>query len=563
MTKSDKEYSPEEIIAAAHASVSDDPSLYGSKGQSWNADFVRYMKSIVTHPVYKGMPDAVNGDGKIQWEAPSNRSGGQFQYTHQKRRDWWQQKAMETGIDPSSDKWISRTAKTIHPTGEKPCKRCGTVLRLAYAYPNSRLLIRLNNAFDDGFADSPLEPIDEIIQRAVDLQGPDAINMFAKILSTPALTVPLFGDDLDGLLSWVEDVYIPSESSLLSPGAMSNAPDRFDGFHSFNLCCRGSADTGRAADNLKSYSTDRRVFEFWSDGDWIAADRMMGLVRTVFRSEQNADGGEGAPSADHIGPVSLGFCHTPVFRLLSRAANSARNNRMTFGDVKLLLSAEEKGASLCSWYAQHLWDLRKDSVDTDEKALRLSKLLRDNQRNAMLLLSYLFEQGQYIFLIYLLSLDQADFNISFNNLRVENFQTVYDDIVREARNTKYAVEQKARRLRIGFEALRSYPLRVNRHMFAVESPEISEAMDEIIKSLNKHAEIYAPINETIKTVLFPEDGIISEEALRELITSLPKGIIPELETPKDQLRQIMALVAEQLSTKWESDRYVREAFDLD
>ncbi|WP_250551869.1 hypothetical protein, partial [Escherichia coli] len=29
-----------------------------------------------------------------------------------------------------------------------------------------------------------------------------------------------------------------------------------------------------------SYVTDRRVFEYWVDGDWVAADRLMGQVRT-------------------------------------------------------------------------------------------------------------------------------------------------------------------------------------------------------------------------------------------------------------------------------------------
>jgi len=59
---------------------------------------------------------------------------------------------------------------------------------------------------------------------------------------------------------------------LLSPGAMSNAPDRLDGFHTYNLCCRPTQDTGRAVDNLKSYGDDRRAFEQWCEGDWAAAN---------------------------------------------------------------------------------------------------------------------------------------------------------------------------------------------------------------------------------------------------------------------------------------------------
>ncbi|HFL9475791.1 TPA: Alw26I/Eco31I/Esp3I family type II restriction endonuclease, partial [Escherichia coli] len=69
---------------------------------------------------------------------------------------------------------------------------------------------------------------------------------------------------------------------------MANPPDRFDGFHSFNRCCRSIADKGRTKENLKSYVTDRRVFEYWVDGDWVAADRLMGQVRTnnIFINEE-------------------------------------------------------------------------------------------------------------------------------------------------------------------------------------------------------------------------------------------------------------------------------------
>ena len=82
--------------------IIDDPKAYGSKGHTWHPAFVAYMKAIVTHPVYSGMPDALNDEGKIQWEAPSNRGSGKFQYTHNKRRDWWVAKAESIGVDINS-----------------------------------------------------------------------------------------------------------------------------------------------------------------------------------------------------------------------------------------------------------------------------------------------------------------------------------------------------------------------------------------------------------------------------------------------------------------------------
>jgi len=543
--------------------ISADPSDYGSKGENWARTFVIYMKAIVTHPVFEGMPDAVKEDGKIQWEAPSNRSGGKYQFTHQKRRDWWESKAKSIGINTTEDKWISRTAKRIHPTGEKPCKRCGTILRIAYVYPKATLIKRIKKELGEGFEVSSLDPINEIIQRAHAEIGNGSILLFKDILTTSSLSVPNFNEDINALLAWLEEEYIPKESTLLSPGVMSNAPDRFEGFHSFNRCCRGKADKGRSANNLKSYSTDRRVFEYWSEGDWIAADRLMGLVRTVLSSELNADGGEGNPTADHIGPLSLGFCHRPEFRLLSKSANSAKNNRMTTQDVTDLIHSESAGIKVASWYAKPLWDLRKNDIKTEENALRLSKMLRDNQRNAMVMLSKLLDKQGFIFLVYLLELDFASYKVEFENLRAEKYITVYDSVIKEDRNTKYSVEQKARRLRIGFEALKSYTEKENRHLFVIDIDSLELAVQEANTYLAKEGLEYAELNKLIEEVLMPKSGVISDRLIRELIPQIPTGRVEVFENAKMILGKEMDKIANKISEMWESDRYVREKFELD
>jgi Alw26I/Eco31I/Esp3I family type II restriction endonuclease len=540
-----EEIEPEKFL------ISEDPSDYGSKGENWALEFVKYMKAIVSHPVYSGMPDAVNEDGKIQWEAPSNRSGGKYQFTHQKRRQWWQNKAKELGIDITTDKWISRTAKLIHPTGEKPCKRCGLTLRLAYAYPKKTLIRRIINEFGEDFEVSPLETLSEIAQKAIDLFGVSCILSFQSILETSSINVPDFNSNVDLFLLWIEDEYIPSEPSLLSPGVMANPPDRFDGFHSFNKCCRSKADKGRSIENLKTYNTDRRVFEFWSDGDWVAADRLMGLIRTVFRDETSADSGEGSPTADHIGPLSLGFCHRPQFRLLSREANSSKNNRMTLNDVKDLLLAEEDGIQVVSWYSKPLWDLRKLSIVDEEKTLRLSKMLRDNQRNAMILLSRILDIKALTFLTYFLDLPFADYKIEFSNLRIENFITQYDNIIKEKRDTKYAIEQKSRRLRIGFEALRSYIEKENRHLQIIDETSLKNTVANVVLLLKESAKVYEKLDKELETVLFPQTGAI------------PVDKVVAFENAKLLLQNHMNNVAMILSQKWDDDRYVRDTFSLD
>ena len=81
------------------------------------------------------------------------------------------------------------------------------------------------------------------------------------------------------------------------------------------------------------------------------------------------------------------------------------------------------------------------------------------------------------------SLHSADFNVEFENLRIEDFVTVYDRMITSRRQTKYAQEQKARRLRIGFEALRGYRGRDNRHLFLVEGELVDSQVLLVLGSL--------------------------------------------------------------------------------
>src|SRR5690606_1922079 len=113
-------------------------------------------------------------------------------------------------------------------------------------------------------------------------------------------------------------------------------------------------------------TTDRRVFEHWNEGNWIAADRLMGRVRTQFVNEICRNGHPGPCAADHIGPLSLGFTHRPEFQLLCNACNSAKNNRMTLSDIQHLKAVQEKGEKIISWYGKKLWAELNGRVDTDE-----------------------------------------------------------------------------------------------------------------------------------------------------------------------------------------------------
>ena len=257
---------------------------YGSKGQTWHPDCVAYMEFIARHPHYSGMPDAA--ENKIQWKGPRSRLWQIQGYAPQTPRLVAAQSS-RPGISTSAEEWISKTAKRLHPTGKKPCKRCGRVLEIRYAYPREALLNRVRKLeyVKADFELDRLEHVAEFVSRLHAHYGKRFLDDLPTLLRASGIIVPASFDTLAACLKWIDSHYIPAEPSVLSARAMSNAPDRFDGFHSFNLCCRSKADTGRHKENLAGYVTDRRVFEYWADGDWIAADRLMGEIRARLRNE--------------------------------------------------------------------------------------------------------------------------------------------------------------------------------------------------------------------------------------------------------------------------------------
>lgn len=523
--------------------------------------FLEYVKFIAEHPVYAGMPDAYLETGEVQWETPSNRTGGKFKDSHLKRLNWWRQKAQSIGVNPTTEAtWISRTAKAIHPTKEKPCKNCGRVMDIRYVYPSGHLAARIGRLsyYDESFPLDPNEKVTDLVARLVEQFGQRVFADLPKLFAVTGVAIPAIAPTLDAWSKWLLEKYVPLEPKTLSPGAMSNAPDRFDGFHSFNRCCRSKADKGRSRENLQSYTTDRRVFEYWVDGDWVAADRLMGLIRSEvsLKSEMCFNGHSGPCAADHIGPISLGFVHRPEFRLLCGACNSAKNNRMPLRDVVHLRDTERSGERVASWYCQHLWDLRKASVTNEETAGRLSKLFRDNRHTVMFILDRFARAGHFTFLASFLGLQYADTDPTFENLRAEGHVTTFDKLNPGTRVTKYAVEQKARRVRVAFAALHDYINKPSRNAFQVTSPAIEEAIVAALSALSQTPAGILALDRELSAILGSEAP--SEESLRAIVPRLPTtNLPPAFARARASLETAMRLVGEQLSGQWDADRYLR------
>lgn len=531
-----------------------------------NEDFIRYQEEIATSPVYEGMPDLRNEDGSIQWEAPSNRGSGIHKDTHDKRLQWWKDKAITAGINPTENQWISKTAKRIHPTKLKPCKFCGRVMDIRYCYLSNRLITRIQKL---PYVDTKLElteitSVFELIPAMVDLYGTKVFSDLPTLFSCKSYpNVPNLGDDLEVWIKWLESDFIPSEPALLGPGAMSNAPDRLDGFHSFNRCCRSTADTGRSKSNLASYSTDRRAFEYWSDGNWITANKLMGAINSnpdlmSMECLHYGDGGNHPRpcSADHIGPISLGFAHRPTFQLLCKPCNSAKNNRLYFSDVQNLLNAESAGETVVTWYAESVWNQLKNRVASASDALRLYRIMRDNRYNALCVLGDLLDRKQYYLLYSLLNLQYAEYTYTLDTFQVNN-HIVTANFTCVPSALKYVYIQKARKIRVAFSALREYAEKDNRNGLRIELSDYTERLARIERLMSDVHKTDMSKYKRISQILDSDSA--TEEQLITVIETVPNlENLPQIAESKQILSAIMKDVATQLAQLWDDDRYSRE-----
>ncbi len=485
---------------------------YGDDRRSWKSEFVGYMLKIVHHPNFKGMPDAIDENGQVRWNAPSNRPPGRWQDLRDRRLAWWKGKAKEQGIKVEG-KWISQVAKAIHPFKEKPCQTCGRVLSLEYVYPSKTTFRKINLRLKekDQLKYHDFLTIYEIVPYLSSKLGEEAYNILIAIF--PELSHAAKTDK--GFIEFLSSEIVPqSPRGKLSPGAMSNAPDRLDGFHTYNLCCRNKQDTGRSAENLRTYTDDRRAFEFWCEGDWAAANLLMTSGTTGVCS---SCGKTELMTADHVGPISLGFAHSPWFKPLCSSCNSSKGNRLNLNDVKTLIEEEQAGATVASFQIKELWDKCKNKVTSDEDAGKLSKLLRVNQHYFLLLLKEIYDLGRPELLLMFLHPELAEEKIEFGGLNGSDFS--FERIIRIHRADTYSKSKAARMIRIAYDSLDDYASKEKRNIHEVpEEIELSarkEVIDTALAISKSESEEDQQLGENMFKALRNELGPEERAALLE------------------------------------------------
>lgn len=449
---------------------------YGDDRRPWSEAFVEYMHKIVMHPNYEGMPSAIDDDGRIRWNAPSNRPPGKWQDLRDRRLVWWKNKAAEVGIQLQGN-WISKTAKTIQPFQEKPCQTCGRVMSLNYVYPTKNTVKKINSILHENeqFNSEDYLTIYEIVPILIERAENRGYEVLKKIFPELEKT----DETVESFVKTLSEKIVPLEpKGRLSPGSMSNAPDRLDGFHTYNLCCRHKQDTGRFSSNLKTYSDDRRAFEYWCEGDWAAANLLMTSASAGICPEC---GKEAMITADHIGPISLGFSHRPKFKAMCGSCNSSKGNRLSLQDVNELVTDESRGDKVVSWYIKSLWDACKHKIKTNDDAVKLGRLLRISQHYYLSLLSEIYNLGYPDILLYYLNPEYGEYKIEFSALNKTRFS--YKEVIRTKRADTYYQSKACRMIRISFDALDDYMSKEKRNIHLIPEDILAPLHDSVIKSL--------------------------------------------------------------------------------
>lgn len=429
--------------------------------------FLQYMEFIVNHPNYKDMPNKFDKNGHIKW-VRTGKSDPEL-------TKWWDDKVKELHLSSRAD-----VARYIHPKelkGMKPCQICGREMSIYYVYPNKNTLKKINKLAK---SDYQLYDLD-IFQIFNDIAYKDkslAQNIFQTIFKIPDTI------DVNKYKNYIKVNFVDKcAKGKLSPGVMCNPPDRLDGFHTYNACCRSKEDTGRSKENLARYTQDRRAYENWAEGDYMLANRLMGAFQSYKKEEICPICGKKARmTADHIGPISLGFTHRGNFNPMCSSCNSKKNNRITLSDVRQLIRDENNGEKVISWHTKPLWNKLKNKIDTEEKALLLSKVMRLHLHNVLLILSEVYEHGYKDFLRTYLHPEYSYYDHKFPKFNPMDKRT-YTPVTKECSSANK--KSNARRyIRISFEELKKYKDKDNRKVKNVINNSIQGYLKELYKNLD-------------------------------------------------------------------------------
>lgn len=428
------------------------------------------MELIVAHGNYRGLYYDRDANGEVNWVVTGSSAKGR------RRKEWWDAKCVELGIEIQKGCY-ARVARAVQPTGIHVCQCCGESKSIYYEYPSKRTAEKLNAilglGIDAGSDEARSEyTISEIVEAWCDTEEKTAAVAGALGLGNIK--------NKEDLIKMIYSELVWKEDAAFSPGVMSNSPDRFDGFHSYGLCCRSRSDKGRHPGNMHTYTQDRRAYEAWADGNFNLANRLMGEFRKQAPMRCPVCGEVARMTADHIGPVSLGFCHSSNFAPMCKKCNSAKNNRFTRSDVDKLLSLEKQGVRVVSWHSAHIWDLLKYTVRTDSDARFASSVMAKCHQNVLNILSLVFLATGRDFLMRYLHPEYAMTDYRFDNVDLNQLDEMR--VIATPVDNKNKHKNRERYVRISFESLADFAGKENRKNYLLHD-STSEELKPILEAI--------------------------------------------------------------------------------
>lgn len=450
------------------------------------------MDIIANHPNYRGLPIEKKADGSYSWIATAKSTIGSA------RIEWCKNKARELGF-PIQAGVYADVMLAIHPTKRKVCQTCGREMSLYYHYPNANFLKALNRKFGTEFTEC-----DHIIDiwNALSEQGIPDIRVAQFLIEKGSLSISVTATKQQ-IVDALEYACRKGDKKCLGPGAMSNFPDRYDGFHTYNRCCRASQDKGRSKENLKSYTKDRRAYEYWSDGNIHAANQFMG--------SSYFDG----TSADHIGPISLGFIHDPRYlQPMPGGDNSSKRDRLQLVDIEKIIETEARTRVYpMSWYSSMIWEhIRKNYKKNTHLIPTLYRdALKQNMSNFMFVLWYILDksgsEGEQFLIKAFLEPNYKYFEYSYS------FNSRGEIVGKSPRHfTERNANETERYTRIAIEAVYDYNDKDNRN----QSPDLVhseiEYLNLICNNINTHGSV-EEIKKSVQTLM----GMIQLRTIRPFI----------------------------------------------
>lgn len=422
-----------------------------------NKNFQKYEEYIKEHDNYKNLDFGRNWIATKKSKVGSNRI------------KWCEEKAEKIKINIKKP-YYSKVMLKIHPLKYKVCQVCGKIMWLYYMYPNKIFLKKLNDKFSKRF--NECDSINKIWNFFKN-KDKDNLKKFEDFIISE-FKIKILNKDKIKLIKKIEIKCRKEGKNFLGPGAMSNFPDRFDGFHTYNRCCRTVSDKGRSKENLKTYNTDRRAYENWSDGNICAANKLMGSK--FFKDT----------SADHIGPISLGFVHDPRYlQSMSKNENSAKRDRLELKDIEKIIEIEKATKILpVSWFCKEIWcyikgDFLKKKENSNFELYR--EILKKNMNIFFKILYTILTEsdgcGEPFLVQTFLKPNYSSFDFNYTFVEKDSF---YDIKTQKPRNrTDSSLREFDRYIKIAIESVHEYNSKENRKAKVQISEDEKKDMKEI------------------------------------------------------------------------------------